>query len=416
MKRILIIGGGFAGLKAAKILARSKRVSITLIDKKNHHLFQPLLYQVATAGLSPAEIAMPIRSIFSKYKNIKVLHGTVTSLDLNKQEAYTDFGMLYYDYLILACGAQHTYFGHEEWEEYAPGLKTLEQAIEIRRRILTAFEQAERTDNVEAQRSLLTFIVVGGGPTGVELAGAIGEMSRYTLSTDFRNIDPTLTRVMLLEAGHRILLSFSEKQASTATRDLEGLGVQVWTSSPVTHIDKDGVAIGKERIRASTVLWAAGVQAVDINSSLGVELDHQGRILVEPDLSIKGHHNAFVAGDQACFLHQTGECLPGLSPVALQQGKFLANNLLREIKRQKRLSFHYRNRGQMATIGRSRAIVEIDGFRIEGFWAWLTWLFVHIYFLIGFNNRILVFIKWASSYLTYSKGARLITNKGWRFY
>ncbi len=416
LKKILIVGGGFSGLNAAKILGNVGNIDVVLVDKNNHHLFQPLLYQVATAGLSSSDIAIPIRSILAGYSNIRVFQGNVNSVDLSLRVASTNFGKLEYDYLILACGARHTYFGHNEWEKFAPGLKTLEQATEIRRRILTAFEKAERILDPHEQKKLLTFVVVGGGPTGVELAGAIGEMSRYTLVKDFKNINPALTRVILIEAGPRILPSFSEKQAARAVRDLEALGVQVWASSTVSNVDENGVDMGIEKIQAATVLWAAGVQGIDLNRKLGTELDKQGRMIVEPDLSIKEYREVFIGGDQACFLDQTGKPLPGLAPVAIQQGKFIAKNILREINGESRLKFQYQDKGQLATIGKNRAIADTGKFKLEGFAAWIAWLFIHILFIIGFNNRLLVFIKWVTSYVSNRKGARLITNIKWRFY
>ncbi|MGE3317184.1 MAG: NAD(P)/FAD-dependent oxidoreductase [Planctomycetaceae bacterium] len=414
MKQVVIVGGGFVGLNAAKKLGRSRDVEVTLVDRRNHHLFQPLLYQVATAGLSPADIAAPIRSILSRYRNIRVLQGAVTSVDKTENKVLTDFGELPFDYLILACGASHSYFGHDDWEEFAPGLKTVEQATEIRRRILVAYEEAERLTDREKQRKYLSFVVVGGGPTGVELAGAIGEMSRFTLDRDFRNIDSKLSRVILIEAGPRILPSFSPEQSSRATRDLESLGVQVWTSSMVTKIDASGVEVGQERVHAATVLWAAGVQASKLSASLGVQLDRQGRTIVGPDLSIPGHPNIFVAGDQAHFAHQTGRPLPGLAPVAMQQGRFLADTILGELAGRPRGQFEYFDKGQMATIGRSRAIAEVGNYKFRGWFAWLTWLVVHVYYLTGFKNRFFVVVQWAISYLTYRRGARLIVNKEWR--
>ncbi|MEX0710844.1 MAG: NAD(P)/FAD-dependent oxidoreductase [Pirellulales bacterium] len=416
MPHVLIIGGGFAGLNAAKRLGGVRGVEVTLVDRTNHHLFQPLLYQVAMAGLSPADIAAPIRSMLSRYHNIQVLQGEVCSLDLDRQVALADFGELAFDYLILACGARHSYFGHDEWEEYAPGLKNLEQATEIRRRVLSAYEEAERSKSPEDRKRLLTFVVVGGGPTGVELAGAIGEMSRFTLAKDFRNIDPTLARVILLEAGPRILSTFSERQATRATRDLEHLGVQVWTTSAVTKIDAEGVEIGGERIRAATVLWAAGVKASPLGQMAGLAVDRQGRVLVEPDLSVKGHPSVFVAGDQACFTHQTGKPLPGTAPVAMQQGRYLARTIRRELAGKPRQPFRFVDKGQMATIGRSRAIVEIGRLKMAGFAAWLLWLVVHIYYLTGFKNRLLVVLQWAWSYISFRRGARLIVSKEWRFH
>jgi NADH:ubiquinone reductase (H+-translocating) len=414
MHKVIIVGGGFGGLNAAKELGSAPDVDVTLIDRRNHHLFQPLLYQVATAGLSPAEIAAPIRSILSKHKNIRVLQGEVLSVDLEKNEVITDFGTFPYDSLILGCGAQHTYFGHEEWEEHAPGLKNLEQATEIRRRILWAFEEAERSTNLELRKYYLSFIIVGGGPTGVELAGAIGEMSRFTLTRDFRNIDSKLARVILIESGQRILGAFSPELSSRATRDLEALGVQVWTNSTVTRVDRDGVQIGPEHVRAATVLWAAGVKASSLNKTLGIELDRQGRAVVGRDLTIEAHPHVFVIGDQSRYEEQAGVPLPGLAPVAIQEGRFVAQQILGDLHGRPRSEFHYRNKGQMATIGRSKAVAEMGKFKLGGFSAWVAWLVVHIYYLTGFKNRFFVVVQWALSYLTYRRGARLIVSKDWK--
>jgi NADH dehydrogenase len=415
-KEVIIVGGGFAGLKAAKVLGNKEGVHVTLIDKANHHLFQPLLYQVATAGLSQSDIAMPIRSILSEFQNIKVLQGEVTGVDFEAETVTTDFGTLSYDHLILACGVRHAYFGHEEWELNAPGLKTLEQAMEIRRRILSAFEVAERAEDEAVRRRALTFVVVGGGPTGVELAGAIGEMTRYTLGRDFRNIDPKLTRIILVEAGDRILSSFPKKQSSRATRDLENLGVQVWTKCPVTEIHDTSIEVGAEKIETMTVLWAAGITATEINQTLGVVTGVQGRIIVDSHLNIPGRSNVFVAGDQAAYTDPSGKILPCLSPVAIQQGQSIAENILRDIDGESREPFDYVDKGQMATIGRSRAIVDLGIFRLQGFIAWLTWLLVHIYFISGFNNRLSIFLKWCFSYITNKKGARIISGAKWRFF
>ncbi|MEX2114928.1 MAG: NAD(P)/FAD-dependent oxidoreductase, partial [Pirellulales bacterium] len=390
MPHVLIIGGGFAGLNAAKGLGNVADIQVTLVDKTNHHLFQPLLYQVAMAGLSPANIAAPIRSLLRHDRNIRVVQGEVKSLDLNRNVAVADFAEISFDYLIVACGSRHSYFGHDEWEEYAPGLKTLEQATEIRRRVLSAFEEAERCDSPQERTRYLTFAIVGGGPTGVELAGAIGEMSRFTLARDFRNVDATQSRVILLEAGPRILPSFSPELAARAVRDLEHLGVHVWVNSAVTNIDADGIEIGKERIHAATVLWAAGVQADTLGAKAGVKVDRQGRVLVEPDLSVPGHKNVFVAGDQACFLHQTGKPLPGTAPVAMQQGRYLARTIRDDLAGKPRKPFHFVDKGQMATIGRSRAVAEMGRLKLGGFAAWVLWLVVHIYYLTGFRNRLLV--------------------------
>ncbi|MCA9129217.1 MAG: NAD(P)/FAD-dependent oxidoreductase [Planctomycetales bacterium] len=414
--RVVIIGGGFAGLSAAKALARERRVSITLVDRRNHHLFQPLLYQVAMAGLSPADIAAPIRSILSKQKNVSVACGDLQRVLPEQNQVLTSFGTLQYDYLLLACGAMHSYFGHNDWEEFAPGLKTIEQATEIRRRVLEAFEKAEITTDADERRKLLTFIVVGAGPTGVELAGAIGEMSRFTLSRDFRNIDSTIARIILIEAGPRILPMFAEQLSSRAMRDLEQLGVQTWTSSRVTKIDDSGVEVSGDRIHASTVLWAAGVQASPLGQQMGFECDRQGRVLVAEDLSVPGHKNIFVAGDQCCFKSGDQPALPGVAPVAVQQGRHFASVIRADLDQKTRPSFHYFDKGQMATIGRSRAIAQVGKYRMSGFLAWVAWLVVHIYFLTGFRNRLFVILSWAWSFLTFRRGARLILTRRWRLF
>lgn len=416
MIRVLILGSGFAGLNAAKVFAGAKGVEAIIIDQKNYHLFQPLLYQVASAALSPAEIAVPIRNIFSKHHNIKVIQGKVHKINADTKSVLTNVGEFGYDYLIMACGARHFYFGNEIWEENAPGLKTIEQAIEIRRRVLTAFENAETEKDHHKKIKLLTFVIVGGGSTGVELAGAIAELSRFTFAKDFRNIDPRRTRIILIEAGPRILPAFSEKLSLQANRYLENLGVQVLTLKKVTKIDADGVDMGGERIEAATVLWAAGIQASSLNRQLNGELDPMGRIVVEPDMSLKHYPEIFVAGDQAHFSHQTGKPLHGIAPVALQQGRFIAKNILRDLKNKPREDFHYIDKGLLATIGRNKAVLEIGRLKLGGFWAWMIWLFVHIYYLIGFKNKFVVLLQWASSYLTYQKGARLIVNHDWRFY
>ncbi|WP_298868775.1 NAD(P)/FAD-dependent oxidoreductase [uncultured Gimesia sp.] len=412
-KQVLILGGGFAGLNAALELGGVQGVEVTLVDRHNYHLFQPLLYQVAMAGLSPADIAMPIRSRLSRYQNTSVLLGEAQKIDLAGQKVKFDFGELSYDYLVLACGANHSYFGHNEWEQYAPGLKTISQATEIRKRVLSAFESAERISDSDEQKKYMTFVIVGGGPTGVELAGAIGEMSRFTLSRDFRHINPSQTRVILVEAGPRILPMFSEQQSDRAARDLENLGVQIWTSSVVTNINEEGVELGEERINAATVLWAAGVEASELGKSGGMPVDNRGRVIVEPDLSLEGYPNVFVAGDQASFTHQTGEPLPGTAPVALQQGKYIGKTIRQELKGKPRSNYCFHDKGQMATIGRSRAIVEIGRFKIAGFIAWVVWLVVHIFYLTGFKNRMLVVMQWAWSYLSFRRGARLIVDRDW---
>jgi len=340
-----------------------------------------------------------------------VLLGTVQSVDLNRKIAVADIGEFPFDYLVMSCGASHSYFGHDDWEKYAPGLKTLEDATEIRRRVLLAFEEAERIQDPEQRRKLLTFVIVGGGPTGVELAGAIGEMSRYTLAKDFRSINARSARVILIEAGPRILPSFSEEQTVRATRDLERLGVQVWTGCSVTSIDENGVRVGNERLDSSTVLWAAGVRASPLGRIAGLETDPQGRVVVEPDLTVKGQPNVFVAGDQARFTHQTSKPLPGTAPVAMQQGRYIAQTILGDLNGRHRRPFHFVDKGQMATIGRSRAVLEIGKLKLGGWLAWVTWLIVHIYYLTGFKNRLLVVLQWAWSYLTFGRGARLIVGR-----
>ncbi len=415
MKKVVIVGGGFAGLNAAKALGDKKDIEVLLVDRRNHHLFQPLLYQVAMAGLSPAEIAYPIRALLSGYKNIEVFLGSVEKVNLREKSVDTDFGVVKYDYLVLACGSKHSYFKHDDWEEFAPGLKTLEQATEIRTRVLTAFELAEREADKEKRRQLLTFVIVGGGPTGVELAGALGEITRYTLDRDFDHIDPTTARIILIEGGQRILASFDENLSKQAQRDLENLGVTVWAEKTVTNVTAEGVHIGDEFVRASTVLWAAGVAPSSLNKNLGVPTDKQGRVIIEKDLSLKSFPEVFVLGDQAHFETENG-ALPGLAPVAMQQGLHAAKNIVRDLRGDVRKPFEYKDKGQMATIGRKRAISQIKNFRMTGFIAWVMWLAVHIYYLIGFKNRLFVLLQWAWSYFTYQRGARLIVSKDWHSY
>jgi len=412
MKKVVIVGGGFAGLNAAKRLGRCKEVEVTLIDKRNHHLFQPLLYQVAMAGLSPAEIAAPIRSLLAGYSNTRVIQGLVETIDQGQRQVGGAFGKLDYDYLILACGASHNYFGRDYWEPHAPGLKTLEQATEIRRRVLTAFERAETETDAARRREWLTFAIVGAGPTGVELAGAIGEMSRFTLARDFRRIDPKLTRVILIEAGPRILPAFRKDLASRATRDLEKLGVQVWTESRVTGVDGHGLTLGDERVTARTVLWAAGVQAASIGQLLDADRDRLGRVVVQGDLSLERDPNVFVLGDMAQVKDQS---LPGVAPVAMQQGRHVARTIIEEIRGQTdRAPFVYLDKGSMATIGRTRAVLQVGRIKLTGWIAWMAWLVVHIYYLTGFRNRLFVVMQWAWSYFSFRKGARLITRREWR--
>ena len=416
MTKVIIIGGGFAGINAAKMLGKSGRsdLSVTLIDRRNHHLFQPLLYQVATAGLSPAEIAAPIRKVLSDYENITVLLGEVESIDPQAQKLSTSIGPLEYDYLIMACGATHSYFGNPQWEEFAPGLKSIEQATEIRRRILLAFERAEAESDPERIKALMTFVIVGGGPTGVELAGALGEISRFTLSKNFRNIDPSRTRIILIEGGARVLKTFDSTLSESAARSLEELGVTVWTSTRVTRIDERGVWMGEEYLRTDNILWAAGIKASPLNQALDDERDQIGRVRVEPDLSLKSHSNIYVVGDQAHVSIGDGESVPPLAPAAIQQGISASQNIIRDLDGAPRVPFTYLDKGMMATIGRSSAIAQTRHFKLKGFIAWLAWCFVHIMYLIGFRNKLLVLMQWSWSYLQFNRGARLITQKEWR--
>jgi NADH:ubiquinone reductase (H+-translocating) len=413
-KEVIVVGGGFAGLNAAKTLAGHDEVHVTIIDQRNHHLFQPLLYQVATAGLSPADIAMPIRSIFRAQRNVAVHLGHVTAIDVAEKWIGGGGLRLRFDYLILACGARHSYFGHEEWEEHAPGLKTLEQAIEMRRRTLHAFEAAENELDPARQQALLTFVVVGGGPTGVELAGAIADISRTVLLKDFRRIDPKSARIILLEAGPRVLAAFPAALSARAARDLAQLGVDVRTSSAVTGIDADGVNVGSTRITAGTVLWGAGVQGAGLAKTLGVKLDRAGRVHVEPDLSLPGAPDVFAAGDIVHLELSGGELLPGLAPAAIQAGRAAAQNILASVHGRPRRPFHYRDKGMMATIGKHKAVAHVGRLNLDGYLAWLAWLFVHVLYLIGFKNRISVLLLWAWSYVFSRRGARLITERDWR--
>ncbi|HEY1435111.1 MAG TPA: NAD(P)/FAD-dependent oxidoreductase, partial [Thermoanaerobaculia bacterium] len=400
--RVVIVGAGFGGLAAARSLARA-RVQVTVVDRRNHHLFQPLLYQVATAGLSPGDIAYPIRSILRRQANARVLLADVVAIDTARREITLADGALGYDFLILAAGAGHAYFGHDAWEKDAPGLKTLDDALAIRRRILLAFERAEREGEAAVRRALLTFVVVGGGPTGVELAGAIAEISRHVLVSDFRAIDPREARILLVEAGPRILPAYAPQSSERAAATLRSRGVEVRVGAPVTGVDATGVSLGSERLDARTVLWAAGVAASSLAKSLGTPLDRAGRALVEPDLSIPGHPEVFVIGDLSVFTHQTGHPLPGLSPVAMQQGRAAARNVQRALLGQPSLPFHYVDKGTMAVIGRAAAVAELAGLRFSGLAAWLLWCFVHIFYLIGFRNRMIVMLEWAWAYASYQR-------------
>src|SRR5882672_972028 len=409
---VVVVGGGFGGLSAARALA-GRPVRVTLLDRRNHHLFQPLLYQVATAVLNPSNIAAPLRSVLRRAKNVKVLLAQVERVDLAARRLTLDRGELDYDVLILAAGASHSYFGHEDWEVFAPGLKSLEDALEIRRRVLLAYESAERELDDAEQRALLTFVVVGGGPTGVELAGALAEISRETIARDFRVIDPTKARIVLLEGGPRVLAAFPDPLPARAAAALARIGVEVRTGATVTRVTSDAVWLGGEQIRARTVLWAAGVAASPLARSLGVPLDRAGRVFVEPDLSLPGHGMVFAIGDMSSVHGPDGHPLPGLAPVAIQQGQAVAANVRRRLAGLPTRPFRYRDKGSMATIGRAAAVAVVGRLQLHGLPAWLAWLFVHIMFLIGFRNRFLVLFEWAWAYLSWQRGARLITHP-WR--
>jgi NADH:ubiquinone reductase (H+-translocating) len=408
---VVILGGGFAGLYAAKALSRAP-VLVTMVDRHNHHLFQPMLYQVATAGLNPSDIASPIRSILRRSKNTEVLLAEVDAVDPKARRVHlTDGDTLTYDYLVVATGAHHSYFGHDEWEPLAPGLKSLEDALEIRRRVLLAFERAERETDPVRRHAYLTFVIVGGGPTGVEMAGAVAEIRRYALRRDFRRIDPGEATVMLLEGGPRLLPSYPPKLSDEAKLELRRLGVEVRTETMVTDIRPGSVGAAGWIIPTQTVVWAAGNTASPVLKSLGVPLDRMGRALVEPDCSIPGHPEVFVLGDAAAFEHQAGGTLPGICPVAIQMGNYAARTIQGDLAGRPRRAFSYWDKGQLAVIGRGQAVADIWKLQFGGFLAWLTWIFVHIFFLIGFRNRIMVLLQWGWSYVTYSRGARLITGE-----
>ena len=429
--RVVIVGAGFGGLNAALRVAKSS-AHVTIIDRRNYHTFQPLLYQVATAGLSPGEIAAPVRNILRSHKNVEVLMAEVTGFDLERRLVETPEGNLPYDYLIVAAGATHSYFGHDDWEPYAPGLKTVEDALEIRRRVLLAFELAERQAAAGESASALNFVVIGGGPTGVELAGTLAEISRHALAHEFRSIDPARTHIVLIEGGPRVLAAYPEDLSRSAEQQLEALGVEVRTSTLVTQVEAGAVYAGSTRLSATVILWAAGVAASPLGKKLGVPVDRAGRVPVQPDLSVPGHPEIFVIGDLATAKNEQGKMLPGVAPVAIQQGNFVGKLIRDEIQSGAfrgaipdgsslsvavRPKFHYWDKGSLATIGRAAAVAQFGKIHISGFVAWLSWLFIHIFFLIGFRNRLLVFIQWAWSYVTYERSARLITGStylpGW---
>ncbi len=471
--RVVIVGAGFGGLNAARALANAP-LRVTIIDRRNYHTFQPLLYQVATAGISPAEIAAPVRSIFRTHKNVEVFMAEVTGFDLDRRVVETAAENITYDYLIVAAGASHAYFGHDDWEPFAPGLKTIEDALEIRRRVLLAFELAERQAAAGESSRPLNFVVVGGGPTGVELAGTLAEIARHALVHEFRTIDPTRTHILLLEGGSRLLPAYAEDLSRSAEKQLEHLGVEVRTSAMVTRVVPGAVYVGETRLPATVTLWAAGVAASPLGKKLGASTDRAGRVEVHPDLCLPGHPEVFVIGDLAALKDAHGQLLPGVAPVAIQQGRFVAKLIRKEIGHQRagnahvgtaalglpveraemhtttqishhalssraeesdsrhanhslesrdpvfsttRPAFHYWDKGSVATIGRAAAVAEFGRVHISGFLAWLSWLFIHILYLIGFRNRLLVLIQWAWSYMTYERGARLITGStdlpGW---
>jgi NADH:quinone reductase (non-electrogenic) len=407
---VVIVGGGFGGLYAARAL-HDVDVEVTLLDRRNHHVFQPLLYQVATAALSPGDIASPIRWILRRQTNVEVLLAEVRRVDAERRLLILDHGEMSYDFLILATGATHAYFGHDEWQVAAPGLKTLEDALEIRRRVLLAYEHAERESDPEKRAALLTFVVIGGGPTGAELAGALAEISRQSLARNFRHFDPSSARIILIEAGPSILSTFPETLREAAAHDLQRLGVEVRTGRPVTGVSNGRVDIGTDSITAATVLWAAGVAASPVGATLGVPTDRAGRVIVQPDLTIPGHRDLFVIGDLASVPAPNGRALPGVAQVAIQTGRHAAMNIRRALAGQPYLPFVYKDLGNMATIGRASAIADFGWLRLKGWIAWLAWLFVHIMNLIGFRNRLVVLVQWAWAYFSYQRAVRLITTR-----
>ena len=409
LPRVVIIGAGFGGLEAAKHLG-NEAVCVTVIDRTNYHLFQPLLYQVATAALSPADIAAPIRGILGKYQNIEVILAEVQRVDVNARIVRTGEREIHYDYLIIATGARHSYFGHEEWEKLAPGLKSLEDGVEIRRRILMAFEFAEKTEDPAARAAAMTFVVIGGGPTGVEMAGAIAEIARETLAKDFRHIDPSTARVILVEGDKRVISAFPEDLSESALKQLQALGVEVILGVHAENLTEEGLEVAGKFIPCRVKIWAAGNAASAVGKTLGVPVDKAGRVIVQDDLTIPGHREVQVIGDLANFTStKTGKPLPGVSPVAIQQGRHAASNILHMIEGAKPQRFYYWDKGSMATIGRNKAVADLNIVHFSGFPAWVAWLLVHVLYLVGFRNRLAVLFQWAWAYVTFNKGARLIT-------
>jgi NADH:ubiquinone reductase (H+-translocating) len=405
---VVIVGGGFGGLYAARAF-KGAPVHVTIVDRRNHHLFQPLLYQVATAALNPADIAAPIRSVFRGWPNVSVILAEAVKVDVAARKLLLSDGELAYDYLVLATGATHSYFGHDEWARLAPGLKSIEDALDIRRRVLLAYEMAEREPDLDRRQAWMTFVIIGGGPTGVELAGALAEISRQALSREFQHIDPTQARIILIESVPRVLPPYPEDLSAKARIQLDRLGVDVRAGVRVTSVDGEGVMLGQERIVARTVIWAAGVAASPLARTLGAPLDRAGRVVVDATLAVPGRDDVFVIGDLAA-VEQDGKPVPGVAPAAIQMGRHVARNILRTLAGQPRQPFRYRDKGSFATIGRGKAVGEtLGGLRLWGFPAWIAWLAIHIFFLIGFRNRVLVIFQWAYSYLTFRRGARLIT-------
>lgn len=420
--RVVVVGAGFGGLNAAGTLAKAP-LQVTVIDRKNHHTFQPLLYQVATAGLSPGEIAAPIRSILRGHENVEVLMSEVTSFDLEQRTLTTSDSIVPFDYLVIAAGAGHSYFGHQDWEAFAPSLKSIEDALEIRRRLLLSFELAERRAAAGQPPLPLNFVIVGAGPTGVELAGTLAEICHHALTHEFRMIDPAQAHIFLVEGGPKVLAAYPDDLSRSALKQLRHLGVDVRLSTMVEKIEPGAVYFGRERVDAAVILWAAGVSASPLGRKLGVPVDRDGRVTVHPDLSIPNHPEVFVIGDLAALKDKRGKLLPGVAQVAIQEGRFVANLIRREVAHSEqtgiisRPAFHYHDKGSLATIGRAAAVANIGKLHMSGYPAWLTWLFVHIFFLIGFRNRLLVLIQWAWAYVSYERGARLITGSkslpGW---
>jgi NADH dehydrogenase len=405
---VVIVGAGFGGLEAAKKLGR-EAVRLTVLDRTNHHLFQPLLYEVATAALSPADIAAPVRGILSKFANTDVLLAEVKSVNVAAKTLNIGDQEISYDYLILATGSRHSYFGHDEWEKLAPGLKSLEDAVEIRRRLLLAFEYAEKVTDPAVKSAAMTFVIIGGGPTGVEMAGAIAEIARFTLARDFRHIDPSQARVLLVEGDERVLSGFPEDLSESAMKQLKELGIEVRTGVHAKNLTDAGLEVGDEFIPCRVKIWAAGNTASFVGKTMGVPVDKSGRVIVNEDLTIPGHREVQVIGDLANFTHQTGQPLPGVSPVAMQQGRHAAHNILAMIDGRKPQRFRYWNKGSMATIGRNKAVADLNFIHLSGLPAWVVWLFIHVIFLVGFRNRVAVLLQWAWAYFTFNKGARLIT-------